>query len=157
MMYKEIRTFKSHELLFSKDETVRILKFIFKPSEYEAIDSLEITVRVRNFAQGLLIEAIDASYAMGFVHALFKASANPTSGIVSLLKKFGKDAASHWFKHVQASDLQNIKVYQHILDSIALKSKRFLHIMLVQVEDDSPLRVAAIHNAPSGNYVKVWG
>ena len=94
---------------------------------------------------------------MGFVHALFKASANPTSGIVSLLKKFGKDAASHWFKHAQASDLQNIKVYQHILDSIALKSKRFLHIMLVQVEDDSPLRVAAIHNAPSGNYVKVWG
>ena len=157
MMYKEMKTFKHHELLFNKDETVHILKFIFKPSEHEFINELEITDRVRSFAQGLLVEAIDASYAMGFVDALFRASANPTSSVVRLLKKFGKEAAAHWFKNVKASDLQNVKVYQHILNSIALHSKVYLLSMLAKIENDHPLRVAALHNSPSGNYVKVWG
>jgi len=48
MIHKEMRTFKQHELLFNKDETVHILKFIFKPSEHEFISGLEITDRVRS-------------------------------------------------------------------------------------------------------------
>ena len=68
--YVQLRKFKNDELIFDNEETVMILKFIFK-KQHSLIDGMEINDRVREFGQGLLLEAVDASYALGFVHALF--------------------------------------------------------------------------------------
>lgn len=157
MMYKTIREFKNNELLFNNVETKMILKFIFRPSEHEIISTLEVTDRIRSFTQGLLIEAIDSSYAAGFVDAIFRASANPTAGVITVLKKFGKSASSHWFKNVTASDLQSIKVYQYILDEIARGSKTYLRTMLAKADEDEIFFVAKVNTEPKTKYVKQWG
>lgn len=78
--YVYLREFKKDELIFDEAETVIVLKFIFKNS-HALIDRLIINDRVRGFAQGLLLEAVDASFALGFVEALFHATANPGSGV----------------------------------------------------------------------------
>ena len=54
-----LRKFKPEELIFDDNETILILKFIFK-NKHALIDRMKITDRVREFAQGLLVEAVDA-------------------------------------------------------------------------------------------------
>lgn len=88
--YRYLRQFKQDELLFSEDETRIILKFIFKPADHELIDSLPMNDHLRSFSQGLLLEAIEASYAVGYVRGLFESAANPTKGAVKIIKSFGK-------------------------------------------------------------------
>jgi len=75
--------------LFNEEETRIVLKFIFKPTHHELIDSLPMSDYLRNFAQGLLVEAIDASYAIGYVHGLFESVKNPVKGVRKILKNFG--------------------------------------------------------------------
>ena len=79
MKYIHLRKFKKEELIFNNDETVVILKFIFKKN-HNLIDNLKINDSIREFAQGLLLEAVDASYALGFVHSLFGGVFNPGAG-----------------------------------------------------------------------------
>jgi len=123
-----LKTFTSSELIFDTDETKAILKFFFK-SQHNLINTLNVTDNIRSFAQALLIEAIDATYAMGFVEAIFKSSSNPGAGIKKLLKKFTKKATEHWFKHASEKDLLNIEVYEIIRSRISLNFGRYL-IML---------------------------
>lgn len=105
-----LKQFSHSELILSEEETKEVLKFIFKGFVGEGkIDNLRITDTVRGFAQGLLIEAIDASYALGFVEEIFTASANPTAGAKKVLKSFGKKALKHWFKHATAENLMEVK------------------------------------------------
>jgi len=76
MKYIHLRKFKNEELIFDNEESIIILKFIFK-NKHSLIDGLEINDKIREFAQGLLLEAVDASYALGFVAALFGGTFNP--------------------------------------------------------------------------------
>ena len=84
-----LKKFKANELIFNEEETVVILKFIFK-NQHNNIDLLNITDPVREFAQALLVEAVDSSYAFGFVDALFRSVTNPRAGAKKVLTKFGK-------------------------------------------------------------------
>jgi len=93
--YKQLLTFRKEDLFFNEEETRTILKFIFTPTDYGIIDSLNINNHVKGFAQGLLIEAIDASYAIGFVEAIFRSTSNPTKGAMQILKTFGRKAEKH--------------------------------------------------------------
>ena len=106
-----LREFKSHELLFDVAETRAILKFIFE-SKAGAVDTLEVDDRARSFAQALLLEAVDASYALGFVEALMSAVVNPRPAISKVLRKFATKAAKNWFRHATADDLLDIRVYE---------------------------------------------
>lgn len=72
------------------------------------------------------MEAIDATYSMGYVNALFSAliagilppkNAEPA---LRIIKKFAKEASKHWFKqHVSVHDLANIKVYETVRKAIS--------------------------------------
>ena len=57
------------------------------------------------------LEAVDASYALGFIHALFGGVFNPGAGAKKVFMKFARKALKHWFKHASAKDLMNIKIY----------------------------------------------
>ena len=115
--YIHLRKFKEEELIFDTEETVLILKFIFK-NKHNLIDGMEINNRVREFAQGLLLEAVDASYALGFVHSLFGGVFNPGAGFKKILTKFGRKALKHWFKHATAKDLMRIKIYDRVREQL---------------------------------------
>lgn len=113
-----LSTFKSSELLFDEEETKEILKFFFT-TDHNFIDALTIDDRIRNFAQGILIEAIDASYAIGYVKIIFDLFyLQPPKPIRKILAKLAKKASVHWFKHTRATDLHNVKIYEMVRSKI---------------------------------------
>ncbi len=124
-----LKSFKSSELIFDNDETIIILKFIFS-SQHSIIDELDITDEVREFAQGLLVEAVDASYAMGFIDSLFRATMNPQDGAKKVITKFGRSAAKHWFSHATAKDLMQIKIYDRVREQLSYSFGRVLLMYL---------------------------
>lgn len=152
------KKFEKHELIFDADETAAILKFIFK-SRHQTIDRLEINDRIREFAQGLLLEAVDASYALGFVEAIFRATMNPGAGTRSILKKFGKKALKHWFKHATAEDLSQIRIYEVVRAQLELNFGRVLLMYANGIAKSQVLSSGFILyavNYPQRNGI-VWG
>lgn len=67
-----------------------------------------------------MIEAVDASFAIGFVKIVFDnfflKPAPPN--IKKIFSKFGKHAARHWFKHAKVIDLMNVKIYDFVRERI---------------------------------------
>ncbi|TMO01312.1 hypothetical protein [Pseudoalteromonas sp. S558] len=155
MSFKQLRKFSKDELLFDEKETRVILKFIFKPADHKLIDSLPINDRLKGFAQGLLVEAIDASYSVGYVKAIFESTANPTKGAMAIIKTFARKAASHWFKHTSVHDLQKVKIFDFIRDRLALAFKSELQLYLVKNENN---RAGAfvVYQIPKHGSTKLW-
>ncbi len=115
--YINLRKFKKEELIFDDEETKVILRFIFK-NRHNFINTLAINDKIREFAQGLLLEAVDASYALGFVHSLFGGAFNPGVAAKKVFMKFSRKALKHWFKHASAKDLINIKIYNAVRQAL---------------------------------------
>ncbi len=112
-------TFKPSEFIFNEEETKEILKFFFK-NDHAFIDGLIIHDRIRSFAQAILVEAVDTSFAIGFVKIIYDTFLfkPPTPNVKKIFIKFGSKAARHWFKHAKATDLKNIKIYDFVRDRI---------------------------------------
>jgi hypothetical protein len=108
-----LRNFSEHELIFDETETKDILKFFFQHHR-QRIDAATVTTGLRNFAQGLLVEAVDATYALGYVEILLTAFYNPGSGMKKALMKAGRNATRHWFKHATDHDLHNAKIAEAV-------------------------------------------
>lgn len=155
--YKQLRKFKKEELIFNEEETRIILKFIFEPADHGFIESLNVNDAVKEFAQGLLIEAIDASYAVGFVEAIFRSTTNPTKGAIKILKSFGKKAAIHWFKHATVNDLQDVKVYEFVRLEIARRFRSPLRILASTASLKKQPGAFLAYNKPSNGLSKAWG
>ena len=155
--YKKLRTFDLDELLFDEEETRIVLKFIFAETHHEFISSLPMNDRVRELAQALLVEAIDASHAIGYVHGLFRSVKNPVKGALTILKNFGKEAKQNWFKYASVSDLQNAKVYNFVLDYIGGYFIEPLHIKVAKNELDEPLGAFLAYKVPTHGIVIRWG
>ena len=117
--FRQLRCFTPSELLLDAAATSVVLKFIFRPVDHPIIDSLPMSDRLRGFAQALLLEAIDASYQIGFIESLWKSTINPAGSVKKIMRDFAKDAASHWFKHATVHYLQHIRVYQFVVDLLA--------------------------------------
>lgn len=122
-----LKKFKDSDLIFNDQETIEILKFIFK-SKRDTVETLTVDRDLREFAQGLLVEAVDASYALGFVEAAVRSLVRPRQGVRSIIKKFGKKASKHWFKHATASDLRNIEIYEIVRGQLAVNFARILRM-----------------------------
>lgn len=116
--YVTLRNFIEGELIFDEIETRDILKFFFRHLR-ERIDAATVTTELRVFAQGLLVEAIDATYALGYVEIVFRASYNPGNGMSKVLAKIGRKAAGNWFKHATQDDLLKAKVSSRVRDQLA--------------------------------------
>jgi hypothetical protein len=76
------------------------------------------------FAQALLVEAIDKSYAMGYVEAVYNAFfmkiPDSFSSIQDMVKDFAKEAVEDWFKHATSNDLKDPKIYENVRVSMSL-------------------------------------
>lgn len=155
--YIQLKQFKQDDLLFNEEETRIILKFIFKPADHELIDSMPMSDYLRGFSQGLLVEAIDASYAIGYVKSLFVSTANPTKGAITIIKKFGKKAAQHWFKNASSLDLQNVKIYDFIIDNIARTFRSRLRDFLASNNINSRSGAFIAYQTPMHGMAKRWG
>ncbi len=107
-----LKHFGKDEIIITPDQAQRILVFFFgsnvPPTEQLKDDDVA-------FAQALLLEAIDKSYAMGYVHAIFDTFYGkvPTSPdwIKDAIEDFAKKAAKNWYVHATGKDLSNPKIY----------------------------------------------
>jgi len=117
------------ELVFNEEETRDILRF-FWPTYSGHINRMEISTHVRRMAQGLLVSAIDASYGLGFVDALFTTVAKPGKSLASMGKKLARRYAKHIWKHATETDLQEAKIYEAIRKAIAYQCKYLLEAHL---------------------------
>jgi len=155
-VYVNLRKFKESELIFDDEETKIILKFFFT-TMHSQISVMQVTKRVREFAQGLLLEAVDASYSLGFIDALFGSSINPGAGAMKVIKKFAKKAFKHWFKHANEDDLLKIKIYDIVRQRI---ESNFGTIMQMYISGAAminlPHTVAFDYDEPTVGS-KIWG
>ena len=114
-MSARLRRFTPGEVILTGPDAHRFLRFFtidpgLKPEE--------LTMADRAFVQALLVEAIDSSYDMGYVAALFNAVAmKPFASLTSVgiaLAQFAVRAAAHWFAHATSTDLQNPQIYESV-------------------------------------------
>lgn len=108
-----LRHFAPNEIYLSQSDASAILHFFF-PHEQNP-DSGALTDEDRGFAQAMLLEAIDKSYAMSFVQDIYDVFYGkvPTGfdAIKDMLKDFAKKAAKTWFDHATGKDLEDPKIY----------------------------------------------
>lgn len=121
----------SQDLVFNEAETREILGF-FWPQYANALQTLTITDSVREFAQGLLIVAVDASYAMGYIEILVNVliKRKPGSSIRSMVAKLVRKNVKHWWKHASSQDLADATVYETVRSAIALKQRHQIDMFL---------------------------
>lgn len=84
-------------------------------------------------------------------------SAKPANGTKKILKKFGKKALKHWFKHAMAKDLLSIKIYDFVRNEIARKFKSALHILGGTASSDKQKGAFLAYTKPQQTILKVWG
>ena len=102
------------------NEAHEILSWVFGKV---ALKPAELTEEDRCFAQALLMEMLDASFAMGFVEALLKAAAKTPSGPKKVIIAFLKGAGKNLVKYKDKDDLKKMmedpKIYKSVLDTLA--------------------------------------
>jgi hypothetical protein len=116
----DLRRFSSSEIYITKHDAWAVLEF-FWPGN--GLNQAELSDADVNFAQGLLLEGIDASYKMGYVHIVFDTFYGKVPGsfteIGKLVKEFAKKAAKHWFKHLGQKSLSDAEIYVAVRNTIA--------------------------------------
>lgn len=125
---KTLQKFTKSELLFNDKETKLILKFFFK-RQHTRIDNIVVTDKIRGFAQALLVEAVNASYALGFVESILRAVSKPGNGFKKILTKFAKNAAKHWLKQAKQDDIANIEIYEIVQMRVSVNFEQYFVIL----------------------------
>ena len=112
----ELKHFKRGEIKIGRDDARKLLVFFFGNNVPLAENLTDDDVA---FAQALLLEAIDKSYAMGYVEAVFRSfyMKVPTD-IEEMVKDFAKQAARNWFDHATGKDLSYPKIYASVRAAI---------------------------------------
>ncbi|MGP9825258.1 hypothetical protein ACT048_12315 [Ectopseudomonas khazarica] len=151
-----LREFSSDELIFDEEETKVILKFIFK-TRAQSIDNTVINNSVRSFAQALLLEAIDESYSLGYIEALFRSTMHPGASVKSVLTKFGKKAAKHWFKKAKTQNLNDIMIYDRVRDRLAQSFVSQLLMYSGGASIDRPYSSAIVNYISDTHNHTIWG
>lgn len=111
----KLRHFSQDEIIISSDDANLILRFFFGG---DVPPAAELTGEDVEFAQALFLEAIDKSYAMGYVHIIYDVFYMKIPGsfdsVKDMAKEFAKKAAKHWFDHATGMDLDKPEIYAAI-------------------------------------------
>lgn len=93
-------------------------KIVLKPPQAHAVITWlygKTTIKAKDFtkedcgfAQAMLVEMIDASFAMGFVEALFRAAAKLPQGPKKVIIAFVKGAGKNLVKYQNKDDLNEM-------------------------------------------------
>lgn len=137
---KHLKTFKPSELIFNEEETREILSFFFTNLKGQ-ISNIRINNDVRGFAQALLVEAIDTSYAMGFVESLFRSVMKPSNSVLKVIRKFAVQAGKHWFEHATTKDLRDIEIYYIVRQRLQANFKTVMLLIINELDFKSMISV----------------
>jgi hypothetical protein len=130
-----LRHFSADELIFDQQECFAILRFFFIDV---GIQAASLTVRDRSFAQALLVEAVDASYRMGFVEIVFDTFFGKTpvsmAAVRKLAQRFLRQTAEHWFRHATRDNLSDPKIYESVRATLARNARSAWRVRLATDE-----------------------
>ena len=99
-----LKHFQKDEIVISTEDARKILIFFFGNNvpPVEQLTDQDIA-----FAQALLLEAVDKSYAMGYVNAIFDVFYMKVPTDIQGMMK-------NWFDHATGKDLSKPKIYQSV-------------------------------------------
>lgn len=156
--YMHLRNFSEAELMFDEQETKDILKFFFQ-ADRQQIESIQITNELRNLAQGLLVAAVDASYAMGWIDLTFGWVVSPGPGMKRALQKLALRAARYWFKHLKNQPLNETKIYDSVRSQLANSFRKPFQI-IIQAKAQGARKhqlVAFVNCGAPKPHDRIWG
>lgn len=112
------------KVVLNEHEARDVLAF-FWPAKKPRLQNLTMTLDLRRYAQALLIVAIDASHAMGYLHILYNVflRRKPGTSIKKLIKRVARKSAKHWWKYATEDYLEDPKIYDTVRVAIALKQR----------------------------------
>jgi hypothetical protein len=130
-----LRHFTKQEFLVQPQEAQSILKFFFGDN----LPSVEqLTDEDVGFAQALLLEAIDKSYAMNYVEEIFDSfygkMPQSYSVIKGMIKRFVEAAAKNWWDHATGKDLTDPKIYVSVRAMISANFRSTWTIRMITGE-----------------------
>lgn len=104
--------------------------FSFPPTRRSSIVSPS-TILGAALRKGLLVEAVDASYALGYVdiamQVFYPSSASRSGEMLALLNRFALRASQHWFKHRRSKDLMSAKIYESVRRELSRRFRTYLY------------------------------
>lgn len=125
-----LKRFSAEQLVLDDHDTIVVLSFFF-PADTSLINRIAIDDTWRSFAQGLLVEAVDASYALGYVdiamQVFYPSSASRSGEVLALLNRFALRASQHWFKHRRSKDLMSAKIYESVRRELSRRFRTYLY------------------------------
>ncbi|MBP7167200.1 MAG: hypothetical protein KBB64_06045 [Bacteroidia bacterium] len=123
-----LKVFEKNELIFDQEAANKILCWFFNDNQ---LKTNELTHEDIAFAQGLILEAVDSSNAMGVVHQLMKTFVykvpSSFSAIRNLVVFFVARSIPIWWKNRNIKNLKELEVYDVIKNSLILAHRSEWH------------------------------
>lgn len=86
----------------------------------------------RNFAQGLIVAAVDATCQMGIMHAVYDSVyLRPPVSLKKAFVKFSKKAMRKWFKCAKPKDIAEVRIYEYIKTVISATYGKQMYLMSI--------------------------
>lgn len=108
----------------SQKDALAIFEWVHGKSGLKA---RQMTKEDRGYAQTLLVEMVNASFAVGFIEALFRSSAKMPKGPAAVIKSFLKGAGKNLVKYKDKDDLKKMMeepvIYKMVFNTVKLKTK----------------------------------
>lgn len=120
--------FSENELYLDDMQASKVLDFF----GFSTIGTI-ITMRDREFAQALLVEAIDASRSMWYIQTLYDSASKPNSSVQSIMTAFAQKSLMRWFKSKVSAKRSKVVIYESVKNTIRWKANSIWRMR--QVED----------------------
>lgn len=134
-----LRRFTANEVRLDSQKAFDVLRFFFQHNT--SINISQITIEDRAFTQALLVEAVDASFQMGFIESIFSSAMSLTPSVKDIIKDLLKYAAQSWFRHATGRDMSDPKIYESVRVTI-VRNFRSVWSLRAQSGDASDLEMA---------------
>ena len=109
--------FSENEIYLDDMQASKILDFFGFTTTGTVITKID-----REFAQALLVEAIDASRSMWYIQTLWDSASKPNSSVESIIKAFAKKSITKWYKSKGASKEAKVAIYNSVKNTIRWKA-----------------------------------
>jgi len=126
-----LQRFGADELLLTRMEAWQVLVWFFGGNAGTVPGWL--TDQDREFAQALLVEAIDKSADVGIIQRIWESTVTPPTTIKGLVKKIAKTGIKilqDRLRHATVEDFEKAKIYKMVKDRLTLNFRSAWRIRL---------------------------
>jgi hypothetical protein len=112
------RRYDPYEVVINQREASAILEFFFQMKFGVTL----ITTVDREFAQALLVSAVDSTYLLSFTEKMISVAMKPPASVLSAAVSLTWAVATagfDFFQYATAKDLKDMKIYKMVRDALA--------------------------------------